>query len=168
MKMIVIIQKSWKQTCENKQKTNKIIYILLYFLWAEDRWANWADRRTENVYKSEESVRECAPFTSLSPNTQTKCYTDTPEVLDQRRCIASTPQLNRVSGCHSLGLRPWLLLLLLLLRATAAVAGARVRKGGSCRGAALRHYVVLIRLSSCLMAGKRKNIGTTLVWLFRF
>lgn len=37
------------------------------------------------------------------------------------------------------------------------------KKGGSCRGVSLRDYVVLIRLSSCLMAaGRGEKTGT---WL---
>lgn len=45
---------------------------------------------------------------------------------------ASTPQLNGMSRCHSLGLPSWLRLLLFFFRAPAAAAGAMVwKKGGS-------------------------------------
>lgn len=37
-------------------------------------------------------------------------------------------------------------------QATAVAAGAMVQRGVSCRGVTLKDYVVLTRLSSCLMA----------------
>lgn len=73
---------------------------------------------------------------------------------------ASTPQLNVMSRCHSLGLPSWLRLLLFFFRAPAAAAGAMVWKNRwltSGRGGALKDYVVLTRLSSCLMAVRREK-----------
>lgn len=63
MKLIIIII---KKHCE-KSKTNKIDRILSIFLPGREQRGKVGKQTDRNVKKSEESVRECAPFTSFSP-----------------------------------------------------------------------------------------------------
>ena len=64
MKMIVIIKKTFKQTCE-KSKTNKISRILSIFLQAEDRGAKWANEQTETL-RNQSNQCESVPHSRLS------------------------------------------------------------------------------------------------------
>ena len=112
------------------------------------------------------------------PDRQTKRYTDTSEVLQQRCRVASTPQLKQDEQMSQFGplfptsppppppppLPP-------PQGHSSYCRGNVFEKGGSCRGVSLRDYVVLIRLSSCLMAaGRGEKTGTRsgLISLVRF
>lgn len=142
--IIITIIQSFKQTCGEKKRTNKTIWILSTFLQAEERGAN------NQKQKMWGNPRKCAP--GSHPNK--------PNVTQTGRMALLQRRLKGMSRCHSLGLLTSLFLLFLLL-------GRRfkevVRVGGE---VALEDYDVLIRLSSCLMAGskERENTRTKLGW----
>lgn len=137
---------------KNLWKSKAIKIIASNILWTKDRGENWANKQTK---KWEQLVFLSETNKSNVTQTRLRCYSNV--------CTsASTPQLNVMSRCHSLGLPSWLrLLLLFFFRAPAAAAGAMVWKKGGSRlgggGVALKDYVVLTRLSSCLMAVRREK-----------
>lgn len=92
MKTIVIIIQKKKKLWKNK--TNKIRFI--HFPLGRGQRANWANGQTEKMLRNQSNQCESVPAsTSSSPDRQTKRYTDTSEVLQQRCCVASTPQLKQ-------------------------------------------------------------------------
>jgi len=97
--IIITIIQSFKQTCGEKKRTNKTIWILSTFLQAEERGAN------NQKQKMWGNPRKCAP--GSHPNK--------PNVTQTGRMALLQRRLKGMSRCHSLGLLTSLFLLFLLL-----------------------------------------------------
>lgn len=129
--------------------------------WVEDRGGSWANTQIEKVMKSGISASVSHSRLSLQTHkqcTRTRTRTHTTEVLQQHCCIASTPQLDRMSRCHSLGLWSWLLFFIVYSSSgpLQLAEGATFWKKWWFTSRSV-NYVVLTRLSSFLMAANRKK-----------
>lgn len=145
---------------KNLWKSKAIKIIASNILWTKDRGENWANKQTK---KWEQLVRECAPFTYSSQKQTNQMLhrhvwgvtaTFAP-VLQHRSWTwwvdvtvwASRPD-SASSSSSSLGPQQ------LLQEQWFEKKVAHVWEGG---GVALKDYVVLTRLSSCLMAVRREK-----------
>lgn len=166
--IVIIIQKKKKKLWKNK--TNKIRFI--HFPLGRGQRANWANGQTEKMLRNQSNQCESVPASTSSSPRQTnqtlhrhvwgvtatllRCFNTAAETGWADVTVwASVPDFSSSSSSWSSSSSssgPQQLL-----------QGQCFRKGGSCRGVSLRDYVVLIRLSSCLMAaGRGEKTGT---WL---